>query len=80
MSEQERIKAAEVALYESSRTFQALRSVAFLLSQAEGKGPFTWDGQPMEDLQHLLDVLAIRGIEHSEAGYDALTDPNLKTA
>jgi hypothetical protein len=38
MSGQKRIETAEQALYQSARTFQALRAVAFLMSQTEGRG------------------------------------------
>ena len=72
MSEQERIKAAEQAVYQANRTFQALRGVAFMLGQTEGRGPSEWTGEPLEDLGALLDVLAERGYEHTEAGLEEL--------
>lgn len=74
MSEKERIEAAEQALYQSGKHFQALRSVGFLLgeTQARGKNPSEWAGQPIEDLSTLIDILAQHGVEHSDAGLEEL--------
>ena len=72
MTEQQRIEAAEQALYESSRASQALRSVAFLLGETQGGGPSDWAGQPVEDLTALLGILADHGATHAEAGLEAL--------
>ena len=83
MSEQKRIEAAEVALYQSSRTFQALRAVAFLLGETQGGGPSDWAGQPVEDLTALLGILADHGATHAEAGLEELQGlrlDGLKTA
>ena len=73
MNEQERLENIEQALYQSSQHFRALRSVAFILSQTEGKGPFEWSGPPMEDLTALIDVLAQRGVELSNEGLEEMT-------
>jgi len=74
MSEKERIEAAEQALYQSEKHFCALRSVGFLLgeTQARGKNPSEWSGQPIEDLAALIDILTQRGVEHAAAGLEDL--------
>ena len=72
MSENERIEAAEQALFQSWNHFRALRSVGFLLSETEGGGPSDWTGQPIEDLAALVDVLARHGAELANAGLEEL--------
>ena len=83
MSENERIEAAEQALFQSWKHFQALRRVGFLLGETEGGGPSEWTGQPLEDLAALLDVLAQHGVDHANAGLEELQGirrDRLKTA
>ncbi len=72
MSEQERIEAAEQALYQSWRVSCALRSVAFILQETQGKGPSSWYGEPLEDLATLIGVLADKGVDHADAGLENL--------
>jgi hypothetical protein len=72
MSEKERIEAAEKALFESGQRFRALRSVAFLMGQAEGAGPFEWTGPALEDLEALLSVIADRGAELADEALEGL--------
>lgn len=74
MSEEERIEAAEQALYQSWKHFQALRGVGFLLgeTQARGKSPSEWSGQPIEDLAALVDILAQHGVDHADTGLEEL--------
>ncbi|MEI7614724.1 MAG: hypothetical protein WCK63_17635 [Betaproteobacteria bacterium] len=72
MNEQERIEVTEQAMYQSWRVSCALRSVAFLLSQTDGKGPSSWYGEPLEDLATLIGVLADKGVDHADAGLEGL--------
>ena len=85
MSEKERIEAAEQAPYQAGKHFQALRSVRFLLgeTQAQGKNPSEWAGQPIEDLSALINILAQHGVDHADAGLEELQGiriDRLKTA
>ena len=72
MREQERIEAAEQALYHSWRVSCALRGVAFLLSETDGKGPSEWSGEPVLDLAALIGVLAQQGVDQADAGLEVL--------
>lgn len=72
MSELARIEAAEQALYQSWRVSCALRGVAFLLSETDGKGPSEWSGEPVLDLAALIGVLAQHGVEQADAGLEVL--------
>lgn len=60
----------EQALFECERRFQALRAIAFLLEQCEGEGPSEWSGQPMQDLEELLSLLAEDGNKISVEGLE----------
>lgn len=85
MSNKERLEAAEQALYQSGQHLRALRSVGFLLgeTQALGKNPSEWAGEPIEDLAALIETLTRHGVEHADAGLEELQGlrlDGLKTA
>lgn len=63
------------AAFECWRRFRALRAVGFLITQTEGKGAFDWEGEPMQDLGTLVEMLAEQGIEEANLILEDRVEP-----